>query len=166
MTETLKHGMNCPGLIPLGDDCTCGLKWRIKLQTEQTMHSAWRKRAEEAELELKERREAGYGAERAVAERIRQKSVEGWTPEHDAQHEFGELSIAAACYAVNAIGAPFQVVESRGPLYESSGEQVGNVWPWSSDWDKRDKHGRERSLEISAALIMAELDRIHAIRGK
>lgn len=52
MRETLKHGMNCPGLIPLGDDCTCGLTWRIKLQTEQEMHAAWRKRAEEAEVSL------------------------------------------------------------------------------------------------------------------
>lgn len=52
MTKTiLQHGMNCAGLI-LGqeDECTCGLRWRIELATEQEMHAAWRKRAEEAEL--------------------------------------------------------------------------------------------------------------------
>lgn len=49
----LVHGMNCPGLIPMNDDdCTCGLRWRIQLQTEQEMHNAWRKRAEQAEREL------------------------------------------------------------------------------------------------------------------
>lgn len=33
-------------------DCTCGARERVALQTEQTMHNAWRKRAEEAEAEL------------------------------------------------------------------------------------------------------------------
>ncbi len=50
--EQLTHGRNCPALAMRGDECTCGLEWRIKLQTEQTMHAAWRKRAEEAEAQL------------------------------------------------------------------------------------------------------------------
>lgn len=33
-------------------DCTCGLDWRIKLQTEREQYNAWRKRAMEAEREL------------------------------------------------------------------------------------------------------------------
>lgn len=45
-----QHGMNCPSRSPGSDDpCTCGLNWRQALQTEQTMHAAWRKRGEEAE---------------------------------------------------------------------------------------------------------------------
>lgn len=51
----LKHSMNCGALGFDGYDageCTCGLDWRIKLQTEQEMHAAWRKRAEEAEKEI------------------------------------------------------------------------------------------------------------------
>ena len=53
----LSHGMNCSALTPgHDDDCTCGLKWRISLQTEQTMSSAWRKRAEEAEQQLERRK--------------------------------------------------------------------------------------------------------------
>lgn len=51
MTETLTHTRSCPALTP-GEDCRCGLEWRVALQTEQTMHAAWRKRAEEAELKL------------------------------------------------------------------------------------------------------------------
>jgi len=106
--------------------------------------------------ELKERREAGDGADRAVAERIRQKSVEGWTPEHDAQHDQGEIALAAACYVMNKM-----------PSYQEHW-QVSTLdwWPWHPDWDKREKHDRERSLEIAAALIMAELDRLRAARGK
>lgn len=59
--EPLLHGINCPALCgsdpsfvsPDGDpSCNCGLVWRRHLQTEQTMHGAWRKRAEEAEDEL------------------------------------------------------------------------------------------------------------------
>lgn len=47
------HRMNCAGNIPSQEnDCTCGLKWRIMLQTEKEMHNAWRKRAEEAEKDL------------------------------------------------------------------------------------------------------------------
>lgn len=94
--------------------------------------------------------EAGYGAERAVMERIRQKSAEGWTPEHDAQHELGELAIAAACYALEKLPE-----RKRQEAYA-----IAPDWPWHPDWDKRDKHSRERCLEIAAALIMAELDRI------
>jgi hypothetical protein len=48
--DTLEHTRSCPALTPMSDDdCTCGLVWRIKLQTEVKMHNAWRKRAEEAE---------------------------------------------------------------------------------------------------------------------
>jgi hypothetical protein len=94
--------------------------------------------------------EAGEGMSRIMAERIRQKSVEGWTPEHDAQHSKGELTIAAACYALNKM-----------PVYSDHWfDEVNEWWPWHPDWDKRDKHSRERSLEIAGALIAAELDRL------
>lgn len=46
---TLEHTRSCPSLTPGDGPCTCGLEFRIQLQTEQTMHAAWRKRAEEAE---------------------------------------------------------------------------------------------------------------------
>ena len=50
MSETLQHTRSCPALTPGNDEeCTCGLRWRIELQTEREMHNAWRKRAEEAE---------------------------------------------------------------------------------------------------------------------
>lgn len=54
-TENMTHKRNCAALAWDGWDhgeCTCGLQHRIALATEQTMHAAWRKRAEEAESEL------------------------------------------------------------------------------------------------------------------
>lgn len=51
--DVTKHGMNCGWYEGYGDSsCTCALKWRAALATERTMHSAWRKRAEEAERAL------------------------------------------------------------------------------------------------------------------
>lgn len=43
--------------------CTCGLRWRIALRTEQEMHKAWRKRAEEAEAALDIERKRAEAAE-------------------------------------------------------------------------------------------------------
>lgn len=53
----LTHMRNCAAMgrsFPIGDegDCDCGLKWRIRLQTEMTLRNAWEKRAYEAEAEL------------------------------------------------------------------------------------------------------------------
>lgn len=48
-----EHARSCPELTENSEDfCTCGLKWRRALVTEQEMHAAWRKRAEEAEAAL------------------------------------------------------------------------------------------------------------------
>lgn len=81
-------------------------------------------------------------------ERERQKTAEGWTPEHDNTHQGGELAIAAACYAVE--GADAAVV----------GEEYEEAWPWSKRWDKRDKHDERRRLVIAAALLVAEIERL------
>lgn len=104
---------------------------------------------------------AGDGVSRIAAERIRQKSVEGWTPEHDEQHGFGELSIAAACYALNCRKEDGSPIEGDAVVHD---RDCHDGWPWSRKWDKRGKHSRERSLEIAGALIAAELDRIAALR--
>ena len=88
------------------------------------------------------------GVERIAAERKRQIEVERRTPEHDEQHRYGELPIAAACYAVHTTHA--RVLGPNGQ----------DAWPWSPDWDKRWKHNCIRRLEIAGALIAAEIDRL------
>ena len=94
------------------------------------------------------------GIELIAKERKRQIEAEGWTIKCDKRWKDGELSIAAACYAINKIDK-VAVIERDNPNE--------NAWPWGPEWDnwdKRDKHDRKRSLIIAGALIAAELDRI------
>lgn len=62
--ERAKHGMNCAYRGNNEEACTCGYELRSALGTEQEMHKAWRKRAEEAEKES-----AGLRAQLAAAEK-------------------------------------------------------------------------------------------------
>lgn len=105
---------------------------------------------------------AGPGAAAIVAERIRQREVEGWTSEHDDEHAEGEMAIAAACYAVNGLSQDRNGTPLR--LFQRQKHAVGcdfcDIWPWDLAWDKRSKHPRDRSVAIAGALLAAELDRI------
>jgi len=87
-----------------------------------------------------------------VAERERQKSVEGWTPEHDDTHKRGEMAKAAACYA-----HPHAVV-MPGSTLGSSDNAFRLVWPWAPVWWK--PAGPRRNLVKAAALILAEIERL------
>ena len=83
----LGHTRSCPALTPGDDeDCTCGLIWRVRLQTEMTMHNAWRKRAEEAES----REQAAPGLRDLVIEECctAVKGIEDW---YDADAYIVEL---------------------------------------------------------------------------
>lgn len=86
-----------------------------------------------------------------MAERQRQVTAEGWTPEHDDQHEVGELATAAACYAGNAGG------------YVWAGGWPGEVWPWAREWWK--PSAPRRDLVKAAALILAEIERLDRAEG-
>ena len=82
------------------------------------------------------------GTELIAAERERQISDEGWTPEHDDQHTEGQLAKAAACYAVQAAG----------------GAVTKYDWPWEGKWWK--PGDPVRGLVKAGALIAAEIDRL------
>ena len=77
------------------------------------------------------------------SERERQKSVEGWTEEHDDEHDKGEMADAAACYA--------RFARSENKLHVWP---LG--WPWSREWWK--PKDERRDLIRAAALIVAFLD--------
>lgn len=103
------------------------------------------------------------GIELIAAERERQVSQEGWTPEHDDQHEHGELSKAAAVYAVVEQGNIIRTLRSLRSLY-------GAGWPWEREWFKPFKKGnpnnfpevdRIQCLIKAGALIAAEIDRLN-----
>ncbi|MFY3626070.1 hypothetical protein ACOTFH_05535 [Achromobacter xylosoxidans] len=80
-----------------------------------------------------------------LAERQRQISVEGWTPEHDDLHTTGALATAAGCYAMFTLAYP-------------PGDPV-SFWPWSPSWWKPSDQSR-RNLVKAGALILAEIERL------
>lgn len=88
---------------------------------------------------------ANHGVALIMQERERQISVEGWTPEHDDSHIYGELAMAAACYAMPPNK---RYMESYGP----------RDWPWESD-DWKPSDDRVRDLVRAGALIAADIDR-------
>ena len=77
-----------------------------------------------------------------LAERQRQIDVEGWTPEHDDEHDIGELAIAAACYVTAAPEGFSDIVQ----------------WPWAAKWWK--PGDPRRNLVKAGALILAEIERL------
>jgi hypothetical protein len=77
-----------------------------------------------------------------LAERQRQVSAEGWTPEHDDKYPPGELAKAAACYAI----------------HEPDFTHVPSFWPWGASWWK--PTDSRRNLVKAGALILAELERL------
>ena len=79
-----------------------------------------------------------------IAERARQMSVEGWTPEHDDEHADESLAIAAVCY----------VLFGDSP---NSPNHPPSAWPWAAEWWKPKDH--RRNLVRATALLIAELER-------
>jgi hypothetical protein len=80
-------------------------------------------------------------------ERQRQINGEGWTAEHDALFDRGELVLAAMSYAL------------FGDDARSSDEFVPPMWPWSREWWKPNDVDEIRHLVKAGALIAAEIDR-------
>ena len=87
-----------------------------------------------------------------LEERMRQVSVEGWTPEHDDEHPPGELECAAACYAMWS---------RTSPESEEAGSELPRMirwwWPWEQSWFK--PTSRKRNLEKAGALLLAAYER-------
>ncbi|HCG0782522.1 TPA: hypothetical protein NJJ76_006792 [Pseudomonas aeruginosa] len=79
------------------------------------------------------------------AERRRQITAEGWTPEHDDLYCAAELPRAAAAYILNG-----------------ANDEAPAIWPFSAKWWKpRDA----RSNYVRAgALILAEIERLDRAR--
>jgi hypothetical protein len=83
-----------------------------------------------------------------AAERNRQISFEGWSPEHDDTHDKGQLAYAGACYALTPLFAR--------PVAWS--DMFTRLWPWDQQWWK--PTDRRRDLVKAGALIVAEIERI------
>jgi hypothetical protein len=90
------------------------------------------------------------GAALIAAERQRQIDVEGWTPEHDTEHDDHDLVFAAACY----------VTPDYARFLTNSG--IPADWPWEPSAWKPTPDDRVRELVKAGALIAAEIDRLQA----
>lgn len=89
------------------------------------------------------------GIEIIAKERKRQIEVEGWNSEHDDEHINGELSQAAACYA---LPEQYRVYGKYG---------VPLLFPcWNTVWWKPSPWNRITELAKAGALIAAEIDRL------
>lgn len=85
-----------------------------------------------------------------LAERRRQIEAEGWAPEHDDEHDQGQLSAAAVSYAALACAETF-----TGELGDTPAPAT---WPWDQSWWK--PAGPRRNLVKAGALILAEIERM------
>lgn len=90
----------------------------------------------------------GGGAGLIAAERLRQVTAEGWTPEHDAEHGDGSIAMAAASYAIH--DAAICPMTARG----------WGLWPWAEKWWKP-SDDPVKNLVRAGALIAAEIDRVN-----
>lgn len=89
-----------------------------------------------------------------LAERRRQVEEEGWTPEHDDEHEDGDIASAASAYALAA-------ADALNPFSQGDGDYKTTppgMWPWDRRWWKP---GVPRRMLIKAgALVLAEIERL------
>lgn len=80
-----------------------------------------------------------------LAERERQISKEGWTPDHDDRNGSCEMAAAAATYAVCTEPEQLQVCGAV-------------AWPWRRGWWKPTTY--RQNLVKAGALILAEIERL------
>lgn len=84
---------------------------------------------------------------RAIAdERIRQISDEGYTIEHDDEHTDGSIANSAAHYIC-------------------ADENI-NLWTWDKNFDKKEKHSRDKQLLIGSTMTVAEMERRNRVATK
>lgn len=98
-------------------------------------------------------------------ERQRQKSVEGFAPDHDDDWLNGQLQRAAAAYAYGAAVKPgdanwlrTDVKLTRPPAMYHTLETLRALWPWSFEWWK--PTNPRRMLVKAGALIIAAIEAI------
>lgn len=89
------------------------------------------------------------GSWEIAMERRRQIQTEGWTEEHDDEHQEGDLNFAAVSYALAA-----HEVSAHGEMLLASPK----TWPWGAQWWKPGT--AKRMLEKAGALLAAEWERL------
>jgi hypothetical protein len=169
----MTHGMNCPGLIPGNEEaCTCGLEWKIALQTEGEMHTAWRKRAEEAEKELSDAKHeascrddikldqplagiiADLQAERERLSKARASVVEAPTHVKGCNYERLRRLTPALCPGCDAIWSAMEAPREATPdaaTVTKIATELRSLYVGDHDWTPTVKDGEE----IVASILLA-----------
>ena len=90
-----------------------------------------------------------------INERLRQIS-EGWSKDHDAKHESGELVLLACCYALNTYTV-------NDKLKKTISSELDAYW---GEGDFNKPVDPVDNLAKAGALILAELDRVNSSVGE
>lgn len=101
-----------------------------------------------------------------LQERKRQIEIEGWTHDHDDQHTDYSLAKVASVYAATACvnDVDRSVMDTFG--LRGTPSKLQKLWPpsWDISWLK--PKSRRADLVKSAALILAEIDRLDREKAK
>lgn len=100
------------------------------------------------------------GIELITQERQRQIDSEGYTPEHDDEHDLGELGLAAALYAL-----PYdaRVLDNHPLLKQDDFIGLQIALEIGCDFIVKPEPDNIKRLVKAGALIAAEIDRLHRI---
>ena len=100
--------------------------------------------------------ETKNGVQLIAAERERQIAIEGWTPDHDDEHDTGNLAASASAYLLMACEQVYP--EQRRSFEAQKVYYRDHAWPLDEDfWKPADPI---RNLVKAGALIAAEIDRL------
>ena len=132
--------------------------------------------------QIEEKRYIKTGIELIAEERQRQIDVEGYSKEHDLQHDEGEFLDAAAAYMTPNIKRPcidvtyelnnqpsyavtYDLPSSDGTIHKMR-VLPPRTWPFGEQYWKPTPLDRVRELVKAGALIAAAIDRLRAQKGK
>ncbi|EGB0327221.1 hypothetical protein H6W05_003550 [Salmonella enterica] len=103
-----------------------------------------------------ERLNLSTAAADVLAERHRQITAEGWTLAHDdEQNQYGDLVIAASCYARHAYSRGWVYNPESPERYQDA--EIPDDWPWDDTWWK--PTDPRRDLVKATALLLADIER-------
>jgi len=102
------------------------------------------------------------GLELIAKERERQISKEGYTPEHDDEHDLGELALAAALYAL-----PYDAKQGDEPLITQE-DFIGLhiALETGCNFIVKPEPDKIKRLAKAGAMLAAEIDRVKRAAGQ
>lgn len=105
--------------------------------------------------------------EEVKAERIRQIEVEGYKPEHDDEHDSGELADAGAAYIVSNETERCGIENELGSIKQLLWKLDRAQFKASNAGDGHDDvgHARRRDLIKGITMAVAEIERLDRINS-